>query len=112
MKAAKTAKNMVTAPSIQNSQRHAAWPRTPCMLDRTPAPTRAEKALEMRLPQNRRALREVNSRRVYHLDRMSNAPGRKAASMKPNRKRMATMCPKVLALPDNVEMRPQRSMAQ
>jgi hypothetical protein len=46
------------------------------MFDRTAAPTRDEKALEMRLPQKRMALRRVSSRRVYHFDRMRSAPGR------------------------------------
>src|SRR5687768_11201035 len=102
---------MVIAPSIQNSQRHAAWPSTPCILDKTPAPTRAEKALEMRLPQNKIALRLVNSRRVYHLDKMSSAPGRKAASTNPKKKRMQTMPAKLCTLPLRVEIRPQSNMA-
>ena len=45
------------------------------MFDNTPAPTSAEKAFEMMLPQNRMAFRMVNSRRVYHLLWMSRAPG-------------------------------------
>jgi hypothetical protein len=53
------------------------------MLESTAAPTSEEKALEMRLPQKRMALRSVSSRRVYHFERMRRAPGRKAASTKP-----------------------------
>ena len=45
------------------------------MFDNTPAPTSAEKAFEMMLPQKRMAFRMVNSRRVYHLLWMSRAPG-------------------------------------
>lgn len=89
--AAVMARSMVTEPSIQNSHLQAAWPRTPCMFERTPAPTRAEKALEMRLPQNRMAFLMVSSRRVYHFERISSAPGRKAASTKPRKKRTSTM---------------------
>lgn len=74
------------------------------MFDRTAAPTRAEKAFEMRLPQNRMAFRSVNSRLVYHFDRMSKAPGKKAASTKPMKNRTATMPAKFCVLPDSVEM--------
>lgn len=43
------------------------------MLESTAAPTRAEKAFEIRLPQNRMALRVVSSRFVYHFDKMRRA---------------------------------------
>lgn len=101
---------MVTAPSIQNSHRQAAWPRVPCMLDSTPAPTRAEKAFEIRFPQKRMAFLRVSSLLVYHLDRMSSTPGRKAASTKPRKNRVTTMPLKSCTTPLKVEMRPQMSM--
>jgi hypothetical protein len=81
------------------------------MLESTPAPTRAEKAFEMRLPQKRMAFLSVSSLRVYHLERMSSAPGKKAASTKPRKKRITTMPLKLVATPLNVEMRPHRHMA-
>jgi len=77
------------------------------MLDKTPAPIRAEKALEMRLPQKRIAFRVVSSLRVYHFDKIMRAPGRKAASVNPRKNRMTTISVKFLALPERVEMRPQ-----
>ena len=80
------------------------------MLDSTPAPTRAEKALEMRLPQNKRAFLVVNSRLVYHLERMRRAPGRKAASIKPRKKRTTTMPVKLFTIPERVETSPHNSM--
>lgn len=43
------------------------------MLASTAAPTRAENAFEIRLPQNKMALRVVSSRFVYHFDKMSRA---------------------------------------
>jgi hypothetical protein len=61
---------IVAAPSIQNNHLQAECPRSPSMLLRTPAATRAEKALEMRLPQKRMAFLLVSSRRVYHLERI------------------------------------------
>ncbi len=96
--------------SLQKSQRQAAWPRTPCMLESTPAPTRAENAFEMRFPQKRMAFLSVSSRLVYHLERMSSAPGRNAASTKPRKKRMVTMPAKSFAMPLSVEIRPQMTM--
>lgn len=45
------------------------------MLESTAAPTSAEKAFEIRLPQNRMALRVVSSLFVYHFDRINNALG-------------------------------------
>lgn len=50
-----------------------------------PAATNAEKAFEIRFPANKIAFRNVNSRRVYHLDKINSAPGKKAASIKPDR---------------------------
>ena len=77
------------------------------MFPSTAAPTKEEKALEIRFPQKRMALRSVSSRRVYHFERMRSAPGRKAASTKPMKKRMATMPAKLLTLPERVEIMPQ-----
>lgn len=57
------------------------------------------------------ALRVVSSRRVYHFDRIMRAPGRKAASMKPRQKRVATMPPKFVVTPERVEIMPQINMA-
>lgn len=104
-------RNMVKAPSIQNNHLQAAWPKTPSMLDKTPAATRAEKAFEIRLPQKRMAFLRVSSRRVYHFDWIKRAPGRNAASTKPKQKRTATIPPKLLTLPLRVEIIPQMRMA-
>jgi hypothetical protein len=37
----------------------------------TPAATRAENAFEIKFPANKMAFRRVNSRRVYHFDKLS-----------------------------------------
>ena len=80
------------------------------MLERTPAATRAEKAFEIRFPQNKIAFLVVSSRRVYHLLSIKSAPGRNAASTNPRKKRVATMPEKPVTIPDNVETIPQRSI--
>ena len=82
----------------------------PCMFESTPAPTRAEKALEIKLPQKRIAFLFVSSRLVYHFERIKSAPGRKAASTKPKKKRVATIPEKFVVTPEHVEIMPQRSM--
>lgn len=82
------------------------------MFDKTPAPTNAEKALDMMLPQNKMAFLVVSSLRVYHLDWISRAPGRKAASTNPKKNRTKTMPVKLLVFPVSVEMRPHSNIAQ
>jgi hypothetical protein len=82
----------------------------PSMLERTPAPMSEEKALEIRLPQKRIAFLLVSSRRVYHLERIMSAPGRKAASTKPRKKRVATMPEKPVVIPERVDTSPHMSM--
>ena len=72
---------------------------------------RAEKAFEIRLPQKRTAFLVVSSRRVYHFERINSAPGRKAASINPRKKRVATMPENPVTIPDNVEIMPQISIA-
>jgi hypothetical protein len=59
----------------------------------TPAATKAENAFEIRFPANKIAFRNVNSRRVYHLERIKSAPGRKAASTKPKKNEDVSFMP-------------------
>jgi hypothetical protein len=110
MKIADMAITIVAAPSIQYNHLQARWPSVPSMLPRTAAPTSDENAFEIRLPQNKMAFRSVSSRLVYHLDKMSSAPGRKAASTKPIKKRMATIPAKFDTFPDSVEIMPHISI--
>src|SRR6478735_1590952 len=95
---------------LQKSHRQEACPSTPSISDNTPAAIKAENALEIKLPQKRTAFLFVSSRRVYHFERISNAPGRKAASVKPRKKRITTIPVKLWTFPERVEIRPQRSM--
>lgn len=99
------------------------------MLLKTPAATREAKALEMRLPPKRIAFRRVSSFRVYHckfcqlsfhystaegrrtLDKIRRAPGKKAASTKPSMNRVATIPPKLVVTPEQVEIIPHMIMA-
>ena len=80
------------------------------MFESTPAPTRAEKAFEIKLPQKRIAFLFVSSRLVYHFERIKSAPGRKAASTNHKKKRVATMPAMLVTTPEHVEIIPQMSM--
>jgi hypothetical protein len=80
------------------------------MLDNTPAPTSAEKAFEMRFPQNSSAFLVVNSLLVYHFDRINSAPGRNVASTNPKKNLITTIPANPVTTPDSVDTKPQISI--
>lgn len=120
MNTAQIAAKIVRAPSIKKSHlslqecheyllRHelepvkthlqAACPSLPSIPSRMPEARRAPKALLIRLPQERSAVRSPSSLRVYHFDKRKRAPGKNAASIKPRKKRVRSAPTKLVATP-------------
>ncbi len=106
MKIADTAARIVSAPSMKKSHLkmasqilleraevdviylQAACPSFPSIPSRIPEAMREPKALLIKLPQERSAVRTPSSLRVYHFERRKSAPGKNAASTKPRKNRV------------------------
>lgn len=67
---------------------HAALPSVPCILSKIADAMREPNALLIRIPHERSAVRAPNSDALYHFERRKRAPGKKAASTNPKRKRV------------------------
>ena len=72
---ARIATSIVRIPSTKNSQRHAAYPRSPSIKPKMPEAMSAPKASPMNMPHMRNAVRCDISLRRYHFDIMKTAPG-------------------------------------
>lgn len=65
-------------------------PSFPSIPSRMPEAIREPKALLIRLPQERTAVRTPSSDRLYHFDNRNKAPGKNAASTNPRKKRVSS----------------------
>lgn len=91
---------------------HAACPSFSSMLLRIPLAIRAPKALLIILPQYRMALRNPTSFRLYHFDIKNRAPGKKAASAKPKKKRVSNAPTKLNTISQDFRSRGKEGKTQ